>query len=157
MTSKRSARPRVFVLAALLASIGGGASACPVPDSAAVSSAVQGMFSAMASGDLKAASSYLTPDFYIYDGGMRFDGDGILHVIQEQEKAGSVYAWTVTEPKVRFACETAWITYVNRGGFTKAGLQTPLTWLESGVLQYRKGRWLIAFMHSTPTPAATKP
>ena len=138
---------------ALVAALAGAASAaCPAPDPAAVSGAVQGMFSAMATGDLKAARTYLAPDFYIYDGGMRFDADGIFGLIGTQQQAGAAYTWKVTEPQAHFACDTAWITYVNKGGFAKAGQETPLTWLESGVLQYEQGRWLIVFMHSTRTP-----
>jgi len=153
MTAKRSSILPMLAFA-IAASVAGGASAaCPAADPTVVSGSVQGMFSAMAAGDLKTTRSFFAPDFYIYDGGMRFDADGILGLIQGQQQTGAVYTWKVTEPKVHFACDTAWITYVNQGGVAKAGQDTPLTWLESGVLQYRNGRWLIAFMHSTRTPA----
>jgi len=153
MTSKRFAILSALACAALAATASHVSAACPAADPAAVSGAVQGMFSAMAVRDLKAARGYLAPDFYIYDGGMRFDADGIFGLIGAQQQAGAVYTWKVTEPKVHFACDTAWITYVNTGGVAKAGQDTPLTWLESGVLKYEAGHWAIVFMHSTRVPA----
>ncbi len=155
MTTTQSAILAALALAAALPA-GAASAACPAPDPAAVSGAVQGMFSAMATGDLKAAERFMTPEFYIFDGGARFDGDGIFDLIGAQQKTGAAYSWKVTEPQVHFACDTAWITYVNRGGVTKTGQTTPVTWLESGVLEYKNGRWLIAFMHSTRAPAAVK-
>jgi ketosteroid isomerase-like protein len=131
--------------------------ACPAQDPAAVSGTVQAMFSAMATGDVKTARSTFTPDFYLFDNGVRFDADGILALVQQAQHAGSTYTWKVTEPDVHFACKLAWIAYVNQGGVTKDGQQTPLTWLESGVLQYERGRWMIRFMHSTRVPPKKTP
>jgi hypothetical protein len=131
--------------------------ACPAQDPAAVSGTVQAMFSAMAIGDAKTAKTYFTSDFYLYDGGVRFDADGILALIQGAQHAGSTYTWKVTEPDVHFACKLAWIAYVNQGGVAKDGQETPVTWLESGVLQYEHGRWLIRFMHSTRVPPKKAP
>jgi ketosteroid isomerase-like protein len=137
---------------AFAAAAGAASAACPPADPAAVAGTIQDMYSAVAAGDMTAAKRFTAPDFYIFDGGRRFDGDGIFGLMQGLEQSGAAYTWKVTEPKVAFACETAWITYVNRGGFTKAGQETPLTWLESGVLRYEAGRWKIAFMHSTRVP-----
>jgi len=79
-----------LALAVLATSTTVSAAACPAPDPAAVSGAVPGMFSAMATGDLKAAHSYVVPDCYIYDGGMRFDADGIVGLIRQLQQAGAV-------------------------------------------------------------------
>jgi hypothetical protein len=122
-----------------------------------VSGTVQAMFSALATGDAKTARRYFAPDFYLFDGGARFDADGILALIQTSQHAGKSYRWTVTAPQVHFACRLAWITYVNQGGVTTNGQETPATWLESGILQRQAGRWVIEFMQSTRVPPKTTP
>jgi Domain of unknown function (DUF4440) len=157
MTFRRSSISAV-VAAAFAAVTGSPASAsCPAQDPAAVSGTVQAMFSAMATGDGKTARSYFAPDFYLFDNGVRFDADGILALVQQAQHAGATYTWKVTEPDVHFACKLAWIAYTNQGGVTKDGQETPVTWLESGVLQYEHGRWLIRFMHSTRVPPRKTP
>lgn len=153
MTFKPPVRRAALALAFCASAALPAAAACPAADPSAVSGAVQGMFSALAAGDLQTSRSYLAPEFFIFDGGVRFDGTGIMDVIARQQKDGSIYVWKVTDPEVRFACTTAWIAYVNKGSVTKDGATVPVTWLESGVLEHRSGRWLIVFMHSTRTPA----
>ncbi len=143
--------------AAVMSTSARASAACPAQDPAAVSGTVQEMFSALAAGDAKTARSYYTPDFYLFDGGVRFDAGGILALIQQAQHAGSTYTWKVTEPDVHFACKLAWIAYTNQGGVTKDGQLTPLTWLESGVLKYEHGRWMIRFMHSTRVPPKKTP
>jgi ketosteroid isomerase-like protein len=129
------------------------AAACPPAEPAAVSGAVQAMFNALAAQDLHTARTYLAPDFYAFDRGTRFDADGLIALVGEKQRSGSSFKWTVTEPQVHFACDVAWITYVNRGGITKAGQETPVTWLESGVLEWKSGRWGLQFLHSTRATA----
>jgi ketosteroid isomerase-like protein len=156
MTSKWfSISAGVATLAALVSTP--ASAACPAQDPAAVSGVVQAMFSALATGDAKTAKTYFTPDFYLFDNGVRFDADGIVALLQQAQHVGSTYVWKVTEPDVHFACELAWIAYVNQGAVTKDGQETPVTWLESGVLQYEHGRWLIRFMHSTRVPPKKTP
>lgn len=159
MTFKRFAVSTGVAAAAAFATLTStpASAACPAQDPAAVSGTVQAMFSALATGDVKTARTYYAPGFYLFDGGVRFDADGILTLIQQAQHAGSTYTWKVTEPDVHFACKLAWIAYVNQGGVTKDGQQTPVTWLESGVLQYEHGRWLIRFMHSTRVPPKKTP
>jgi hypothetical protein len=156
---KRGQSTVVWTLASVVlatASLAAGAArtaACPRADPAAVSGAVQAMFDALAAQDLKTTRTHLAPDFYAFDGGARFDADGLLALISEKQQSGSTFKWTVTAPQVRFACDAAWISYVNRGGITKAGQETPVTWLESGVLKWEAGRWVIQFLHSTRATA----
>ena len=106
MTSKWSS---VAVAAAAFAAVTSSpaSAACPAQDPAAVSGTVQAMFSALATGDAKTARTYYTPDFYLFDGGVRFDADGIVALVQQAQHAGSTYTWNVTEPDVHFACELA--------------------------------------------------
>lgn len=155
MTFNRSIT--LLALAALAATAMPGAAdataaACAPRDSEAVTNTIQAAFDAMKAGDIAKTRTYLSPDFYIFDLGRRFDADGILTLIQQQEQKGVAYEWKVTEPQVHQLCDTAWITYVNQGSFTRDGNTQPVTWLESGVLHYRKGRWTIEFMHSTRVP-----
>ena len=141
--------------AGLFASPGSGAaapSACAPVDPGPVAGTIQAMYTALAAGDAKTARAFMAPDFYIFDGGARFDTDGILGLIRKTQQAGATYRWQVTEPRAQIACDIAWITYVNRGGVAKAGQETPMTWLESGVLRWEAGRWVIEFMHSTRQP-----
>ncbi len=155
MKAKRFAISVALGLTVFGAAAGSAAAAsCPQADTAAVASAVQAMFNAAAADDMKTARTYLAQDFYIYDNGMRFDADAILGVIEKGEQAGAAYTWNVTEPQVHFACDTAWITYVNKGTLAKAGQQMPATWLESAILRHDAGGWIIQFMHSTRVPTA---
>jgi Domain of unknown function (DUF4440) len=158
MTFKRSATFRALVSAIFAMAVSAGSAAfaaCPPENPAAVSGTVQSMFTALAKGDVKTAQTYMAPNFYLFDGGVRFDADGIFAVIQKAQQSGSTYTWKVTEPQVHFACNVAWITYVNQGGVATAGKEKPVTWLESGILRHEAGRWVILFMHSTRAPAQT--
>jgi hypothetical protein len=125
-------------------------------DAAAVIATIQGMYAAAASWDMATARTFLAPGFYFFDLGVEYDADSILAVIERNLRAGSIYTWTVTEPRVRFAADLAWITYVNVGGVTKDSAFSAVKWLESGVLYRAPVGWKIAFMHSTRTPATPK-
>jgi hypothetical protein len=157
MTAKRSTRIAVAAATAAVAfSAATEAQACAPQDPAAVAGAVQGMFSALERKDYTTARETLASDAYLFDNGQRFDRDSILALIQKAQASGATYRWRVTEPKVTFACDLAFITYENRGGVTRDDHETPLTWLESGLLRYEHGRWRIAFLHSTrETPPRT--
>ena len=77
----------------------------------------------------------IAPDFYICDGGARFDGDGIMTLIKAQHAAGKRFEWNVTEPDVHISGNTAWIAYVNKGSITDASGTTNQKWLESAFLE----------------------
>jgi hypothetical protein len=94
----------------------------------------------------------IAPGFYIFDGGLRFNGDTIMAFIKAQHAAGKHYEWNVTEPDVHISDDTAWIAYVNKGSITDASGTTQLKWLESAFLQKQAGNWKIVFMHSTRVP-----
>jgi len=155
MTLNRTAAFLALLALAAVATPGAAdaaATVCAPKNRAAVVNTVQAAFDAMKAGDIAKTRTHLSPDFYIFDLGKRFDADGILNLIQQNEKSGVAYNWKVTEPKVHLLCDAAWITYVNRGSVTHAGITQPVTWLESGVLHYRKDHWMIEFMHSTRVP-----
>ena len=160
MTAKRFSCASMMSVAVVTVTLGMGSAAsaaCPPANPEAISGTIQAMYSALATGDVKAARSHFAPDFYLFDGGSQFDADGILALIQSAQRAGKTFQWTVTQPKVHFACRLAWITYVNQGGVTADGHETQATWLESGILRHAAGRWAIQFMQSTRVPPKTAP
>jgi hypothetical protein len=89
------------------------------------------------------------PDFYAYDGGMRFTGPALLDLIKQGHASGKRWMWSVTVPEVHVTCNLAWITYVNQGSVEDTSGRQALTWLESAILEYSNTRWRIRFLHST--------
>jgi hypothetical protein len=61
---------------------------------------VSTIFTAARAGDIAKFDSVIASDFYMYDGGVRFNGDAIMAVIKAQHVAGKHYEWNVTEPDV---------------------------------------------------------
>jgi ketosteroid isomerase-like protein len=113
---------------------------------------VSTVFAAAATDDTAKFDSVIAPDFYIFDGGLRFNGDTIMAFIKAQHAAGKHYEWNVTEPDVHIRGDIAWIAYVNKGSITDASGTTQVKWLESAFLQKLAGSWKIVFMHSTRVP-----
>ena len=110
------------------------------------------IFTAARTDDVAMFDSVIASDFYIYDGGVRFNGDAIMAFIKAQHDAGKRYEWNVTEPDVHINGNTAWISYVNRGSITDASGTMKQQWLESAFLQKQGDMWKIVFMHSTRVP-----
>ena len=131
--------------------------ACPAPDKAVTDAGqtMRDMYAALQADDLTAVRAVTTSDFFAYDVGERFDGDALLLLIKDLHAKGTVFEWTVNDPKVEVACDMALVTYVNTGSATQAGVKRQLSWLESATLRHDGQRWRIRFFHSTrvPTPA----
>ena len=121
-------------------------------DQMQIVSTVSMIFTAARSDDVAMFDSVIAPDFYIYDGGVRFNGDTIMAFIKAQHDAGKRYEWNVTEPDVHINGNTAWISYVNRGSITDGSGTVKQQWLESAFLQKQGDMWKIVFMHSTRVP-----
>jgi ketosteroid isomerase-like protein len=117
---------------------------------------VSTVFTAARADDVAKFDSVVAPDFYIFDGGARFDGDSIMALIKAQHAAGKHYEWNVTEPDVHISGNIAWIAYVNKGSISDASSTVNQNWLESAFLEKQAGAWKIVFMHSTRVPAATQ-
>jgi hypothetical protein len=113
---------------------------------------VSTIFTAARVDDLAQFDSVIGSDFYIFDGGARFNGDSIMAFIKAQHLAGKRYEWSVTEPDVHIRGNTAWIAYVNKGRITDASGTINQQWLESAFLQKQAGVWKIVFMQSTRVP-----
>jgi ketosteroid isomerase-like protein len=117
---------------------------------------VSAIFIAARADDVAKFDSVIASDFYIFDGGARFNGDSIIALIRAQHAAGKRYEWNVTEPDVHIRGNTAWIAYVNKGSITDASGTADQNWLESAFLEKQAGTWKIVFMHSTRVPVATQ-
>src|SRR5260370_20862628 len=114
------------------------------------------IFAAARTDDVAKFDSVIASDFYIFDGGTRFNGDAIMAFIKAQHAAGRRYEWNVTEPDVHVSCNTAWITYTNEGSITDASGTTNQNWLESAFLEKQAGTSKIIFMHSTRCPRTSQ-
>jgi ketosteroid isomerase-like protein len=119
------------------------------PDQKQVVDTVSTIFTAARTDDVAKFDSVITSDFYIFDGGTRFNGDAIMQVIKAQHAGGKRYEWNMTEPDVHISGDGAWIAYVNKGSITDSSGTVMQEWLESAFLQKRAGIWKIVFMHST--------
>jgi ketosteroid isomerase-like protein len=125
-------------------------------DQAQIVDTVSTIFAAALKDDVAKFDSVIAPNFYIYDGGARFNGDAIMAFIKTQHAAGKRYEWNVTEPDVHISGNTAWIAYVNKGSITDGSGTVNQNWLESAFLEKQAGLWKIVFMHSTRVSMATQ-
>jgi ketosteroid isomerase-like protein len=125
------------------------------PEQRHIVDTVSSMFTALRTDDTTKFDSVIAPDFYIFDGGTRFNGETIMALIKAQHAAGKRYEWNVTEPDVHISGNTAWIAYINRGSIADASGNVNQQWLESAFLQEQAGSWKIVFMHSTRVPGAS--
>jgi ketosteroid isomerase-like protein len=119
----------------------------------AVAQTLRLMYVALANEDTAQLRAVITPDFYAFDGGERFNGDELMTLIKSLHAAGKTIVWTVPEPTVRIEGTVAWITYTNRGSSQDAAGKKDVSWLESAVLLKEAGTWRIQFFHSTRVPA----
>jgi hypothetical protein len=78
-------------------------------DQTQIVNTVSTIFTAARADDVAKFDSVIASDFYIYDGGVRFNGDAVMAVIKAQHAAGKRFEWNVTEPDVHIIGNTAWI------------------------------------------------
>jgi ketosteroid isomerase-like protein len=123
-------------------------------DQSRILDTVNTMFAALRTDDAAKLNSVIAPDFYMFDGGHRFNGEAILALIKAQHVAGKRYEWNVTEPDIHISGNTAWIAYVNNGSITDASSRVDQQWLESAFLERQAGIWKILFVHSTRVPTS---
>src|SRR3979411_3220413 len=81
---------------------------------------VSTVFTAALTDDVAKFDSVIASDFYIFDGGARFNGDSVMAFIKAQHAACKRSEWNVTEPDVHISGDTAWIASVNKGSITDA-------------------------------------
>jgi hypothetical protein len=128
----------------------------PTNDQSQIVDTLNAMFTALRTDDGAKLNAVTASDFYMFDGGHRFNREAIMALIKAQHVAGKRYEWNVTDPDVHISGNSAWIAYVNRGSITDESGRMNQQWLESAFLEKRAGIWRILFMHSTrvPTPQA---
>lgn len=113
---------------------------------------VNTMFTALRTEDATKLNSITALEFYIFDGGARFNGETMMGLIKGLHAAGKRYEWSVTDPDVHISGNTAWIAYVNQGSITDVSGRVNQQWLESAFLEKQAGIWKILFAHSTRVP-----
>lgn len=126
--------------------------ACPSAQVSELGGIVDAMYGALSPGDVARARTFLDPDFYIFEGGVRMGGDQILGMIDSLRARGLTYRWSVNSLDGRVSCSDGWIAYVNRGSITDPKGTKSVSWLESAALHYDGKSWKILFMHSTRKP-----
>jgi ketosteroid isomerase-like protein len=117
---------------------------------------VNTLFTALQSEDAAKLNSITTPDFYVFEGGARCNGESMMGLIKSLHAAGKRYEWSVTEPDVHISGDTAWIAYVNEGSITDTSGRANQQWLESAFLEKQAGIWKVVFVHSTRVPMPNK-
>jgi len=125
-------------------------------DQAQIVDTVSTIFTAARTDDVAKFDSVIASDFYIYDGGARFNGDAVMNLIKALHAKGMRFEWNVTEPDVHISGKMAWIAYVNKGSITDASGTVNQNWLESAFLEKQAGNWKIVFMHSTRVPRVSQ-
>ena len=114
--------------------------------------AVSGVFAALSAEDSAKFDSVTSQDFYLFEGGARFNKDAMMGMIKTLHAAGKRYEWNVTDPDVHIDGNTAWIAYTNKGSITDGSGTAKQNWLESAFLEKQADNWRIVFMHSTRVP-----
>jgi len=128
----------------------------PVSGQEQIVRAVNTVFAAIRTEDSQELNSVVTPDFYIFDGGVRLTADSLMTHMKALFAAGKRYEWSVTEPDVHVTGNTAWIAYINKGSIGDAAGSASQEWLESAFLEKQAAIWKIAFIHSTRVPTPEK-
>jgi len=143
---------RIVIIMSLMAAafaVPAQAKKCPPANPLRIADTMTAMFAAIRTDDGEALDAILDPDFYAYDVGKRYDRKQLADLMRAAHAKGKIYEWNVTKPEVHFACDTAWITYVNQGATGDASGMHPQTWLESAILQHDGKSWRVHFLHAT--------
>ena len=128
----------------------------PTSDEKQILKVLNTLFAAFSADDNQELDSVVTSDFYIFDGGVRFNAESLMTFIKAQHAAGKRYEWSVTDPDVHVSGNTAWIAYINKGSIGDAAGSANQQWLESAFLEKQAGIWKIVFMHSTRVPMESR-
>jgi hypothetical protein len=159
MRPRRSGSFAACALAALMFQAAHADPRCTPAASASkdVVGAMESLYSSLRGDDLKGFREITTSDFHAYDGGAQFEGDALAKLIIQLHASGKQFEWSIVDPRVHVTCDTAWVTYVNRGWVQDSTGRQNMTWLESAVLQLQGGQWRVRFFHSTRAANPVKP
>jgi hypothetical protein len=118
-------------------------------DSTQIRAIVDEFFQVFSQHDMKYVDRTCTPDFELYDVGLVWNVDSVRTYVSKYPKPYN------RENKFRFLQfnfrkNVAWASYWNTGIFHQPdGKQQSVRWLESVILERRKGKWWLVQMHST--------
>src|SRR5260370_9475095 len=87
-------------------------------DQAQIVNTVRMIFAAARTDDVAKFDSVIASDFYIYDGGVRFNGDALMPLIKSLHAAGKRYECNLTQPDVHITCNTARLASLNQPSIT---------------------------------------
>jgi len=119
-----------------------------------ITDVVRTLLVALRNEDQTELNSVVTPDFYIFDNGSRFDKDSVMAFMKHLHASGKQIEWNITEPDVHVVGDVAWIAYLNKGTITTGQIKSDQSWLESGFLERKSGKWQLEFMQSTRIPGS---
>jgi hypothetical protein len=118
-------------------------------DSTQLKAIVEDFFEVFSEYDMKYLERTTTPEFELYDVGLVWNTDSVRVYIKNSKKPFK------RENKFDFLKfnirkNVAWVSYWNTGIFHRPdGTKNTVRWLESAIFEKRKGKWLIAQLHST--------
>jgi len=144
-----------LVIASLVPGCGGtpprARSQCaPSPrDAVEVAQAVKAFYISLQTDDPLRVQELTTPDFFAYDGGMRFTAASLTQYLSEARARRVKFDWNLSDFNTHVSCDEAWTAYQNSGGMGDPDHYTSIVWLESAALARVGGRWRVQFLHSS--------
>lgn len=127
--------------------------AASAPDRAGVMTAIEQWYAAIRKDDLQAFAAATTPDFLAFDAGGIYRGLELARAIKAAHESGTTFVWSIMDPEVQIDCQSALVTYVNRGLVKNAEGATDVIWLESAGLRRTPEGWKLVFFHSSKAKA----
>lgn len=129
-------------------------------DASAITEAVRAMYDAAMSLDPVRWRTQLTPDFHIFDEGVRRTGNELIDafrpLVQHLRSQDNTMTWRFSfdDPRIEVDCGTALATFTTRSvvNLPKLGQHKDATYLDSFWLRKEDGRWRIAFQQTTWAP-----
>jgi ketosteroid isomerase-like protein len=118
-------------------------------DSTQLKAVIEDFFGVFSEYDIKYLERTTTPEFELYDVGEVWNADSVRVILKKGKKPFK------RENKFDFLKfnirkNVAWVSYWNTATIHRAdGTKFNIRWLESAIFEKRKGRWLIAQLHST--------
>jgi hypothetical protein len=118
-------------------------------DAAEVAQAVKAFYISLQTDDPLRVQELTTPDFFAYDGGMRFTAASLTQYLSEARARRMKFDWNLSGFNTHVSCDEAWTAYRNIGGIGDPDHYTSIVWLESAALARVGGRWRVQFLHSS--------
>jgi hypothetical protein len=118
-------------------------------DSTQIKNTIADFFGVFSEFDVKYMERTVVPEFELYDVGLVWNIDSVRNYIAKGksfEKRENHFDFI----KFNFRKNLAWVSYWNTAVFiSESGKNRKVKWLESAILEKRKGKWLLLQLHST--------